>query len=46
MIIPLQNNFIEKLEEDDSETIFSISKMQEKIILNTSLDSDVKHQKS
>ena len=34
-----QNIFVEKLEEDDSETTFPIAEKQPKIILNFSLDS-------
>ena len=37
-ILP-QINFTEKLEEDDSVTIFFVSEKQQKAVLNVSLDS-------
>ena len=39
MSIPQQNNFVEKLEEDDGATMLFIAKKQQKTILNFSLDS-------
>ena len=39
MSIPQQNNFVEKLEEDDGATMLFIAKEQQKTILNFSLDS-------
>ena len=39
MSIPQQNNFVEKLEEDDGVTMLFIAKEQQKTILNFSLDS-------
>ena len=37
--IPLQINFVEKLEDDDGATMFFIAEKQQKTILNVSLDS-------
>ena len=37
--IPQQINFVGKLEEDDSATMFFITEKQQKAILNFSLDS-------
>ena len=37
--IPLQISFVEKLQENDSATIFFITEKQQKTILNFSLDS-------
>ena len=37
--IPQQINFVGKLEKDDGATMLSVSKKQEKTILNLSLDS-------
>ena len=37
--IPPQNNFVWKLEKNDGATILFVSEMQQKIILNFSLDS-------
>ena len=39
MSIPQQNNFLEKLEEDDGATMLFIAKELQKTILNFSLDS-------